>query len=175
MKSVMVSIPVEIHGASSAACTSLPGRGGGQALLLALTHKALCLAVPERGSTHPIGHQCQKGFLDLLAECRVVQRTPKPASSLPIPIHPPGYHLQGNVKDNELAAGRDGIVTAVAPQEVHIDLSIRVLKLRLWAQPQYLISQGEGDRSPVFFLLLFLLPGAYSLWKPCRQNHPRPS
>lgn len=132
-------------------------------MLLALTHKGLCLAVPERGSTHPIGHQCQKGFLDLLAECRGVQRIPKPASSLPIPTHPPDNHLQGDVKDNKLAAGGDGIITAVAPQEVHIDLSIRGLKFCLWPQPQYLISQCEGDGSPAFFLLLFLLPGAYSL------------
>lgn len=110
---------------------SLPGRGWGQALLLALTHKALRLAVPERGSTNPVGHQCQKGFLDLLAECRRVQRIPKPASSLPIPTHPPGYHLQGDVKDDKLAAGGYGIVTAVAPQEVHVDLSIRSLKLSL--------------------------------------------
>lgn len=140
MKSVMVSIPVETRGAGSAACALSVRQGRGPGSLLALTHKALCLAVPQRGSTHPVGHQCQKGFLDLLAEGRGVQRVPKPASLLPILPHPPGYHLQGDVKDNELAAGGDGIVTAVAPQEVHIDFSIRGLKLSLWAQPQYLIS-----------------------------------
>lgn len=61
----------------------LPGRGRGRAVLPALTHKALSLAVPERGGTHPVGHQRHEGFLDLLAEWGGSQGVPEPTPPCP--------------------------------------------------------------------------------------------
>jgi len=141
----------------------------------------LCVLLSQSGAARtPLATSATKAFLICRWSGKWVRGSPSPLPPLPVLADPPLGHLQGDVEDDELAAGGDGIVAAVAPHEVHVDLGVRALQLalRAWAQPQHLIAQREGDGSPapppVLFLLLPLLPGARGLREPCGQTHPSP-